>query len=406
MGAAMYGQRAWRRKSAKRARSSGRYTGAHEGTALPRSPQSVSQAPSNPVVIWFGRVGDMIMLSALLEILHRRYGKPCRIIGAGTWTAEIYGAHRDVVEVRCLGRHTAFFLDPEWWRALRALRAARGCPVYVCEDFPSKLPRVRRLLRWSGTPASHCVFMEDMLAAAQCRGQAPEHWVDRLVELGRCTPPAFREADFPWPEPAPRCAPRLTVTPEARAQCRAWLEERGWLDRPLVLVQPGNQRTMKSRSRPRLAADDHKAWPLERWVALLQDVHRRMPQAIIILVGAPQEAAFLEWIRGATKGPPVHTAVLSLTRLFALCAVSHSMISVDTGPAHAAAALGLPLVVLFGAYPPSLWKPRSAVGSPVIGVGGPPTASRLDQIPEPVVFEAWCGLLERLRSTIPSPTAS
>lgn len=331
----------------------------------------------------------MIMLSSLLEILHRRYGQRCRIIAAGAWTAKIYGSHSDVSEVLCLGRHTAFLFDSGWWRALRVLRADRASPVYVCETFPGKLRRIRRLLRMSGTPASRCVFMDEVLAATR----APEHWVDRLVALGRRTPAAFAEADFPWPQPPPRCAPWLEIAPAERAQCQAWLAERGWLGRPLVLVQPGNQRTMKSGTRPRIAPDDHKAWPVERWAALLPRVQQRLPQAVILLVGAPQEAAFLEAIRAATRSCTVEVAVLSLRRLFALCAAAHSMISVDTGPAHAAAAVGLPLVVLFGADPPSLWKPRSAVGSPVIGVGGPPTALRLDEIAEPVVFEAWCGLL-------------
>jgi ADP-heptose:LPS heptosyltransferase len=352
------------------------------------------------VVIWFGRIGDMVMLSALLEILHRRYARPCRIIGAGGWTAQIYRSHRDVAEVICLGRHTAFFLDREWWRAVRTLRAERAAPVYVCEDFPRKLPRIRRLLRWSGTPDSHCVFMEEMLAEAQRRGQAPEHWVDRLVALGRCTPPAFRAADFPWPEPAPRGAPRLEITPAERAQCEAWLAAKGWLGRPLVLVQPGNQRTMKSGTRPRISPADDKAWPVDRWAALLAHVQRRMPRAVILLVGAPQEAAFLDAVRAEAKLSSVDIAVLPLRQLFALCAASHSMISVDTGPAHAAAAVGLPLVVLFGASPPRLWQPRSAVGSPVVGVGGAPVASRVDEIPEPVVFEAWCGLLEQLQADI------
>ncbi|HEV2270254.1 MAG TPA: glycosyltransferase family 9 protein [Steroidobacteraceae bacterium] len=359
-------------------------------------------AASHPVVIWFGRIGDMIMLSALLEILHRRFGQPCRIIGAGSWTAEIYRSHPDVAEVICLGRHTAFFLDREWWRALRALRADRGAPVYVCEDFPRKLPRSRRLLQLSGTPASRCVFMHEMLAAAERRGQAPEHWVDRLVALGRCTPPAFREAEFPWPEPAPRCAPQLEITPAERAECETWLAAQGWLGRPLVLVQPGNQRMMRSGTRPRISPDDHKAWPVGRWAALLRDVEQhlrlRMPQAVILLVGAPQEEAFLDLIRAEAKLPAINIAVLPLRRLFALCAASHDMISVDTGPAHAAAAVGLPLVVLFGAYPPRVWQPRSAVGSPVIGVGGPPVANRLDEIPEPAVFDAWCGLLVRLQA--------
>ena len=362
----------------------------------------MSQAPSNPVVIWFGRIGDMIMLSTLLEILHRRFGQPCRVIGAGGWTAEIYRAHRDVAEVICLGRHTAFFLDREWWRARRALRADRAAPVYVCEDFPDKLPRITRLLRWSGTAANRCVIMADMLAAARLRGQEPEHWVDRLVALGRCTPPALRAADFPWPEPAPRCAPHLEVTAAERAECEAWLASRGWLGRPLVLVQPGNQRTMKGGDQQRVSREDHKAWPVERWAELLRHVQQRLqlqlPQALIVLVGAPQEEAFLEQIRAATTLSSINTAVLPLRRLFALCAQSHSMISVDTGPAHAAAAVGLPLVVLFGAYPSRVWQPRSSVGSPVIGVGGPPAASRLDQISERVVFDAWCGLLARLQA--------
>jgi len=351
----------------------------------------VPKVPSNPVVIWFGRLGDMIMLSALLEILHRRFARPCRVIGAGAWTSEIYRSHPDVTEVICLGRHTAFFLDSEWWRALRALRADRAAPVYVCETFPGKLRRIRRLLRLSGTPASRCLFMEDMLAAADGRG--PEHWVDRLVAFGRCTPADLAAADFPWPQPAPHGAPRLVAAPEARSECRAWLGEQGWLGRPLVLVQPGNQRTMRGGARPRVAPDDHKAWPLERWAELLRHVHLSMPDAVILLVGAPQEEGFLELIRSETALAAVNTAVLSLARLFALCEVAHSMISVDTGPAHAAAAIGLPLVVLFGAYPPRVWQPRSAVGSPVIGVGGPPVSTRLDKIPEQTVLDAWSGLL-------------
>jgi len=35
--------------------------------------------PVQPIVIWFGRVGDLILLSALLEVLHRRFGSPCHV---------------------------------------------------------------------------------------------------------------------------------------------------------------------------------------------------------------------------------------------------------------------------------------------------------------------------------------
>jgi ADP-heptose:LPS heptosyltransferase len=70
------------------------------------------------------------------------------------------------------------------------------------------------------------------------------------------------------------------------------------------------------------------------------------------------------------------------------------MISVDTGPAHAAAALGLPSVVMYGAEEQRFWLPRSPFGTPVMGVGGPPESIRADQISVDTVFDAWCRLLE------------
>jgi len=93
----------------------------------------MSASPVQPIVIWFGRVGDMILLSTLLEILHRRFGGRCHVIGAGPWPGELYASHADVARVTCLHRYTAFLFDGAWWRALAALRAARRDPVYVCE---------------------------------------------------------------------------------------------------------------------------------------------------------------------------------------------------------------------------------------------------------------------------------
>ena len=345
--------------------------------------------PVQPIVIWFGRVGDLILLSALLEILHRRFGLPCHVIGAGTWPGEIYAVHGDVARVSCLHRYTAWALDPAWWRTLRALRAGGAGPVYVCETDARKLARIRRLLRFSGIEAGRCVFLDAALPPAS--KLAPTHWVDRLVSFGRLTPAAFDAQDYPWPAPAPRCAPRLEVSAAARAECAAWLERQGWRDRTLILVQPGNRRTMRGR-RLRISDADDKAWPLERWAALLRRIHAQLPQALIVLCGAPRESRLLEWIAAAAQLPAVVAAELPLPRLLALCVRAHSMISVDTGPAHAAAALGLPLVVLFGAHPQQQWLPRSPSGSPVIGVGGPPQSTRLDQISVETVFAAWCAL--------------
>jgi ADP-heptose:LPS heptosyltransferase len=344
----------------------------------------------HPIVIWFGRVGDMILLSALLEILHRRYGAPCHLIGAGPWPGELYASHPDVARVSCLHRYTAFLFDGAWWRTLGRLRASREAPVYVCEYDARKLKRVHRLLRLAGTDPRRCVFI-----TRDAPQPPPVHQVDRLVSFARLTPPAFQAADYPWPTPAPRAAPRLYVSADARAQCEAWLAAHGLTGRTVVLLQPGNRRTMRGR-RLQLSAADDKAWPLERWAALLQQLHAQLPQAALLLCGAPRETLLLSWIQELANLPEaVRVAEVPLPLLLALCVEAHSMISVDTGPAHAAAALSLPLVVLFGAQSQSEWLPRSAGGSVVTGLGGPPQSVRLDQIPLAAVLDAWRALPAR-----------
>ena len=101
-------------------------------------------------------------------------------------------------------------------------------------------------------------------------------------------------------------------------------------------------------------------------------------------------------LRAAAKLPEVTVVANNLRQLFALCEVAHSMISVDTGPAHAAGALSLPLVVLFGAQPSLDWLPRSPSGSPVLGVGGPPHSTRADQVSVDAVFAAWRAVSQKV----------
>jgi ADP-heptose:LPS heptosyltransferase len=339
-----------------------------------------------PIVIWFGRVGDMIMLTALLDILHRRFGRACWVIGAGAWSQEIYEEQADVAETFWLHRYTPFALDLRWWRTVLSLRRHRHDPVYVCETDPRKLASIRRLLRWAGVDRKRSVFLIDEPAA-----MAQAHWVDRLVSLGRLTPQALRESDYPWPAPPPRCAPSLTVSSRARAAGDAWMRSHDVGDRPLVLLQPGNRRTMRGRSL-RIKDSDDKFWPVDRWASLIHRIHERLPEARIVLCGAPREAMLLDWIESAAALPSVVLRGLPFPGLFALCARAHSVISVDTGNAHAAAALGAPMVVLFGSTPLSEFTPRSARGSPVVGVGGAPLHNRVDQLSVETVFAAWSAL--------------
>lgn len=350
-------------------------------------------APLSPIVIRFGRLGDMIMITAVLHLLRRRYGEPCQLFGAGAWNSQIYRHHPDVARVESFPRHTPFMLTLTWWRVLRILRSTHPSPIYVCERHPRQLVRIRRMLAWSGISPARCLFVTDLPAGGD------EAWVDRFLRFGRQTPAALRVGDYPVPDASFLAAPCLQVADSERAEIDAWVNAHGGSGRPLVLVQPGNFRSMsKGRRRWRQHRPDDKAWPIGNWVELLQRVRERMPDALLLLCGAPPEAAMLQQIQAAVASRDVLVAALPLRQLFALCTRAHSMISVDTGPAHAAAALDLPLVVIFGAEPQRLWLPRGPSSVPVLGVGGPPDSVRVDQIPVEAVFRTWCALLAKLES--------
>ena len=336
-----------------------------------------------PVVILFGRVGDMIMLTAALSLLRRRYGGPCHVVAAGPWNRDIYRGHPDVARCWTLPRHLPFAVTGEWLGAVRALRRSAPAPIYIAEAMPRQLLRIRRLLSLSAIEAGRCVFLEGA-------PNLQEHYLESLVRLAERTPPVLASADYPLP--GGPSAPRLVTLEAERSQCQALLQQRGWSGRPIVLIQPGTARTLSVRSRKRWQRDNDRSWPVERWRVLLHALRERHPQAALVLRGAASELPFLEALREAIGLEGLEVAGLGLRASFALMEAAESMISMDTGMAHAAAALGLPVVVIMGANPQSRVLPRAASGSAVVGVGGPPVSRRADQIPVEAVLQAWCSL--------------
>jgi ADP-heptose:LPS heptosyltransferase len=335
----------------------------------------------------------MVMLTAMLNFLHQRYRRACLVIGADTWNSAVFEGNPDVEKFWSVGRHFPFPLRLEWPRLVRALRESHPGPIYVCEHHYRQLPRIRRLLAFSGVDPARCVFIAEKPGTVH-------HSVDRFVHFAKQTPAALRASDYPLPTANAAWAPRLRVFDSDRLELAEWLRSNGWTGRQLILVQPGNHRSMsRKRRRWERRRTDDKAWPMERWAALLHKVHERMPDALIMLRGSDKETSMLERIRKAAGRDSVVVVGIGLRRLFALCEAAHSMISVDTGPAHAAAALGLPLVVMYGAEEQRCWLPRSLSGSPVLGVGGPPQSVRADQIPMEAVFDTWCKLLTLIEAS-------
>ncbi len=341
----------------------------------------------NPVVIRFGRVGDTVLLQPFLEKLHRRYGRPCDLLALGDWPPLLFSAQPEVAGFIPLKHQNGpLWLRPGRLRAVLALRERRQAPFYICEPEYRTRTKIRPMLALAGVPLAHCSFIEDIEAVDD------EHWADWLDRFAEVTPTAFANI-APAPSLVDRPAPCLRVSLAEQADAEAWLRARGIADGPLVLLQPANKRTMRWNG-IRKADDDDKSWPAERWAAVAQAIASDLPQAHVLFCGAAAEARYLDTILAATAGvsPRIAAAVMPLGRLKALLARAHSMVSVDTGPAHLAAAVGCPLVVLMGARSPQVWKPRSASGSAVILLGGLPTVRRVDELDRDSVIDAWRAL--------------
>ena len=353
------------------------------------------RAPLSPFVFRFGRIGDMVMLTAVLRALHCRFGAPCHVVGMDAWIHDMYAGHADVAACWHVPRKAPLLFGLAWPAVLLALRRSAPGPVYVFEHHRRQVPRIRRLLALGGIDPRRCLFIDEEPGTERL-------WLECLLEFAARTPESVQAADYPEPAAPGLWRPHLQVAQAERRAARAWLARYGWHGEPLVLVQPGNHRTMGRRRMRHWARRDDKVWPLEHWIELLRGIRAAMPEALIVLRGAPAEASMLEHIRAAARVSRVAAAPCGLRRLFALCELAQSMVSIDTGPAHAAAALGTPLVVLYGIQSARVWLPRSGTDSPVLAL----EAERVERIGPQAVLDAWRSLPgERAPGTLQSRSA-
>lgn len=128
----------------------------------------------------------------------------------------------------------------------------------------------------------------------------------------------------------------LATTPSDEANASGVLERAGIApsDR-FVVFNPG-------------ANKDWKRWPADRFAELASIVHHRGLR--VLLSGAPAEASLIDSIAAAARCPTAALPRLGLTigGLKALIRRAALLVTNDTGPRHIAAAVGTPLVTLFG----------------------------------------------------------
>jgi len=334
-----------------------------------------------PLVVRCGAFGDMVLLTPLLRLLQARYGRAVDVVGSGAWTPPLLQGQPSVAHVQLLAsRRTPYWLSRSQQDLVRWLRGRDRGPVYFCDVTP----QTRALLARGG------VRDEDVVARGRdddADGLQP--WPDRWLALGMRDPAHARPTAAV--DPARYRVPRIAIAEAWRSDLAGWLASRR-LQGPLVLFQPGNKRTHK-RGRV-LTESNSKHWRPDRWCTVARAIWDERPDAQVLLCGSPREHAVLEEIRTTCGGDPrMHNLAqeLPIPRLLALLEVALGMVSVDTGPAHAAAALECPLVVLFGNAPQAKWRP---VGNgPIITLGGERGAdSVVADLSSAEVIAAWRAL--------------
>ena len=243
-------------------------------------------------------------------------------------------------------------------------------------------------------------------SVARERNDAPRFWrtsFTHYYRLPKATPrhtveanlDALRRIGF-YPQPADK---RLTLVPgpDADARIDALAAELALERGGFVQCHPGSRWLFK-------------CWPAQQTAALIERIvsagHR------VVLTGAPdaRERALVDEIKRAlSPSTAAHVADasgrLSLSELAALTARARAFVGVDSAPMHIAAAVGTPVVALFGPSGELEWGPwmvpHRVVASRmhpcrpcgIDGCGGGKVSECLTSLPAEHVFAAFMDLL-------------
>jgi lipopolysaccharide heptosyltransferase II len=136
--------------------------------------------------------------------------------------------------------------------------------------------------------------------------------------------------------------------PTATAVKQKWLNEKSGFqirNSKLILLQPG-------------ARWDNKRWPAEHFAELVDDLSKKFPTARFAILGSKDDQPLGQKI--SARAPEIclnlcgQTSLQEMIEWVRLCDL---LITNDTGPMHVAAAMGKPLLALFGPTSPARTGP-------------------------------------------------
>ena len=106
-----------------------------------------------------------------------------------------------------------------------------------------------------------------------------------------------------------------------------------------------------------------KCWPTERFGELCREMEQRTSMRVVVIHGPGEKSAAEEVLRAAAPAQPI-VVPTTIEELMGLLSHARGLIAADSGPLHLAAALGTPVVGLFGPTDPARngpFAPRAIV---------------------------------------------
>jgi heptosyltransferase I len=225
-----------------------------------------------------------------------------------------------------------------WHNVMSGVRRLRAAHYTTAIDFQS-LYRSAILGRLSGAPQrvgfNAQYSRESGAALFYTRVVSPRgaHVVEHNLELAEAVGARAREVRFPLP-----------AVPEATREVERILAAKGVGE--YFVLSPGG-------------GWGSKCWPSERYGELHRSLAQKYGWRGVISFG-PRETELAESVRRSAGSPEPLVEMFDLKQLIALLRRARFLVAGDTGPLHLAAALGTPVVGLYGPTDPARNGPYSS----------------------------------------------
>ncbi|HEY2864917.1 MAG TPA: putative lipopolysaccharide heptosyltransferase III [Casimicrobiaceae bacterium] len=292
--------------------------------------------------------GDVLLASPVFTVLG--HAAPAAEIDALVYaeTAPMLAGHPAISRLHAIDRNwkrEGFFRQARAEGALlSALRERRYDLIVHLTEHP-RGAWLSRLLRPRYSVArhldrAHWLWRTSFTHYYRLPRRTPRHTVE-------CNLDSLRRIGV-QPEPADKA---LVLAPDRAAseRVRSLLAQRGIGPKRFIQVHPGSRWMFK-------------CWSAERYTALIEQLAAGGWQVVLTAAPDVRERALLDAIRGATDEPARSRVSdlggqLSLTELAALTRDARAFVGVDSAPMHIAAAVGTPVVALFGPSGEVEWGP-------------------------------------------------